>query len=171
MPVRLLLVDDDDNYLDLLVALLGVDDQFEILGRAHNGAEAVGFAAALAPDVVVMDIDMPVMDGLEATRLIRERHSSIAIVLVSGSQFAEGAFTLLDSITVDDVSYPYLTKTRVPSELENRILSVAIEADSAHSELRDRYARGELSLEDFLQATAELDGTTAPSTPPHEGGS
>jgi DNA-binding NarL/FixJ family response regulator len=171
VPVRLLLVDDDDNYLDLLVALLGVDDQFEILGRAHNGAEAVGLAAALVPDVVVMDIDMPVMDGLEATRLIHEHHSSMGIVLVSGSQFAEGAFTLLDLIKVDDVSYPYLTKTRVPIELESRILSAAIEADSAHSELSDRYARGELSLEDFLQATAELDGTTGASTPPPEGGS
>lgn len=140
MPVRLLLVDDDDNYLDLLVALLGVDDQFEILGRAHNGAEAVGLAAALAPDVVVMDIDMPVMGGLEATRLIHERHSSMGIVLVSGSQYAEGAFTLLDLIKVDDVSYPYLTKTRVPIELENSILSAAIEADPYSTQTSSRFA-------------------------------
>jgi DNA-binding NarL/FixJ family response regulator len=170
VPLRLLLVDDDDRYLDGLVALLGVDDRFEIVGRAHNGAEAVGFAAALQPDVVVMDIDMPVMNGLEATRLIHERHPPMGLVLVSGSEFAEGAFQLLDSITVDDASYPYLTKTRVPNELVDTILRAgANDADPRLSELHDRYSRGELSLDDLLQATAELAGTPGSPEPPPEG--
>jgi DNA-binding NarL/FixJ family response regulator len=169
VPLRLLLVDDDDRYLDGLVALLGVGDRFEIVGRAHNGAEAVGLAAAQQPDVVVMDIDMPVMNGLEATRLIHERHPSMGLVLVSGSEFAEGAFQLLDSITVDDVSYPYLTKTRVPNELVDTILRAgANDADPRLSELHDRYARGELSLDDLLQATAELAGTSGSSEPEGE---
>src|SRR5207244_441336 len=59
---RLLLVDDDDRFLGALTALLDQDGRFEVLGRAHNGAEAVGLSASLSPDVVLMDIDMPVMD-------------------------------------------------------------------------------------------------------------
>lgn len=47
MPTRLLLVDDDANYLDAVAAMLGFDDRFEIVGRASNGAEAVGLAAKL----------------------------------------------------------------------------------------------------------------------------
>jgi DNA-binding NarL/FixJ family response regulator len=125
MGIRLLLVDDDEAFLDALTAMLGFGDRFEILGRAHNGAEAVGLAAGLMPEVVVMDVDMPVMEGREATRLIREHHPSMQVVLVSGSEFAEGAFRLLDSIDVAGVSYPYLTKTRVPSELVDVILNAA----------------------------------------------
>lgn len=170
VPLGLLLVDDDDSYLDGLVALLGIGDQFEILGRAHNGAEAVGFAAALLPDVVVMDVDMPLMDGLQATRLIHDRHPSIGMVLMSGSSFAEGAYQLVDSITIDDVSYPYLTKTRVPGELADTILRVgASDADPRVSELHDQYTRGELSLDELLQATAELAGTPGPLDAPPEG--
>jgi DNA-binding NarL/FixJ family response regulator len=170
VPLRLLLVDDDDLYLNGLVALLGGGDRFEILGRAHNGAEAVGFAAALLPDVVIMDIDMPVMDGLQATRLIHERHPSMGMVLMSGSEFAEGTYQQLDSLMVDDVSYPYLTKTRVPGELADTILRTgARDTDFRLSELRDRYTRGELSLDDLVQAAAELGGAPgSPQTPPEQ---
>jgi DNA-binding NarL/FixJ family response regulator len=123
--IRLLLVDDDESYLDALTGLLGFDDRFEILGRARNGAEAVGLAEGLMPDVVLMDVDMPVMDGIEATRLIRERHTSIQVLLVSGSQFAERAFAYLSTIPVGDQSHRYLTKSRVPLELADAIVEVA----------------------------------------------
>jgi len=125
VPARLLLVDDDEIYLDALTVMLGFDDRFEILGRANNGAEAVGLAAALMPDVVLMDIDMPVMDGIQATILIRERQPSTQVVLVSGSQFAERAFAFLSTLPVGAESYRYLTKSRVPTELVDAILEVA----------------------------------------------
>ncbi|MBS1944337.1 MAG: response regulator transcription factor, partial [Bacteroidetes bacterium] len=66
MAITLLLVDDQSIILDGLEALLGQDPGMRVLGRASNGAEAVELAKALQPDVVVMDISMPVMDGIEA---------------------------------------------------------------------------------------------------------
>ncbi len=125
VPARLLLVDDDENYLDALTAMLGRDDRFEIVGRAGNGAEAVGLAAALMPDVVLMDVDMPVMDGIQATVLLGDQHPSTQVVLVSGSQFAERVFAFLSTLPVGGRSYRYLTKSRVPFELVDAILEAA----------------------------------------------
>ena len=125
VPARLLLVDDDENYLDALTAMLGRDDRFEIVGRAGNGAEAVGLASSLLPDVVLMDVDMPVMDGIQATVLLGDQHPSTQVVLVSGSQFAERVFAFLSTLPVGGRSYRYLTKSRVPLELVDAILEAA----------------------------------------------
>ncbi|MDQ4143775.1 MAG: response regulator transcription factor [Actinomycetota bacterium] len=76
---KVLLVDDDEAILQTLslLRLEGVD----IVGTALNGAEAVELAAKLAPDVVVMDLKMPVMDGIEATRLIKESNPSVQVIM------------------------------------------------------------------------------------------
>lgn len=76
MPVVLVAEDTDSNFL--LVSLI-LKKGYEVL-RAHNGAEAVRMCREFAPDVVLMDMKMPVMDGLEATRQIREAGSSVPII-------------------------------------------------------------------------------------------
>ncbi|WP_144124362.1 response regulator [Catellatospora sichuanensis] len=67
VPIRVLIADDQEMIRDGLVSLLSAADDIEVVGEAGDGREAVSLAASLRPDVVVMDIRMPVMDGLAAT--------------------------------------------------------------------------------------------------------
>jgi NarL family two-component system response regulator LiaR len=71
MPIRILVVDDHSVVRQGLKMFLGLDPDFEIVGEAENGAEAVKMTGELKPDVVLMDMLMPVMDGIEATKAIR----------------------------------------------------------------------------------------------------
>jgi len=69
-PIRVLVVDDSPVVAELLAGIVDADDELEVAGRARNGRDAVELCRRLAPDVVTMDIRMPVMDGFEATEII-----------------------------------------------------------------------------------------------------
>jgi len=83
--LRVLVVDDDLNFTELLAAVLGNDPRLTVVGRAADGAEGVELAVRLRPDVVVMDVEMPVLDGVAAARRIRRRLRGTRVVLVSGA--------------------------------------------------------------------------------------
>jgi DNA-binding NarL/FixJ family response regulator len=83
--IRVLIVDDDPAFLDAVEALLERADGFSVVGRAANGDEALRRTAELMPDAITMDIDMPVVDGVEATRLI-SHYFNIPVVLLAGSE-------------------------------------------------------------------------------------
>ena len=81
--VRVLLVDDQPLFRDVARAMLERDGRFEVVGEASDGARAVEKVGECAPDVVLMDINMPVMTGLQATRRIKARHPDQNIILTS----------------------------------------------------------------------------------------
>jgi DNA-binding NarL/FixJ family response regulator len=83
--IRVLIADDEDRFADLIEVSLQADKRIEIVGRAHDGQEAVELARALDPDVVVCDIDMPVLDGIEAARRIREEDPSVRVAVLIGA--------------------------------------------------------------------------------------
>lgn len=83
--IRLLLVDDEEMFLELVEALVSSDERVRVVGRARNGRDAVELARVCAPDVIVMDLDMPVMDGIEATRRICRADPAAGVVIFTGS--------------------------------------------------------------------------------------
>jgi DNA-binding NarL/FixJ family response regulator len=82
--MRVLIVDDDTGFLDAVEAVV-TNEGYEVVGRAVNGEEAVERALELRPDVVVMDVDMPILDGIGATRRIVSQLRSTRVVILSGS--------------------------------------------------------------------------------------
>ncbi|MGI8685481.1 MAG: response regulator transcription factor [Acidimicrobiales bacterium] len=81
--LRVLLVDDDPDMRSLLEIMLAKDGRFCVMGHASDGAEAVRLAVSEQPDIVVLDLQMPGMDGLTALPLLRERLPAARIVVVS----------------------------------------------------------------------------------------
>jgi DNA-binding NarL/FixJ family response regulator len=86
--VRVVLADDTTAYRDLLRLILELDGRFEIVAEAENGREAIDVTVAERPDVIVLDVAMPVMDGLQAIPELRAGAPGTAIVVLSG--FARG---------------------------------------------------------------------------------
>lgn len=81
--VRTLLVDDSADYLTAICAVLEQDGTFDVIGTAGNGTEAIEAAAVLQPELVIMDVQMPQMDGLTATSILSRHFLATRIVLMS----------------------------------------------------------------------------------------
>ena len=81
----MLLVDDDRAFAESVAAMLAQDGRLEVVGIAPDGAEAIELAEQLVPDLVLMDIAMPGLDGIAATRAIRERSPATRVVMLTAS--------------------------------------------------------------------------------------
>jgi DNA-binding NarL/FixJ family response regulator len=81
--ISILIVDDNEMVRRSLRLFLELHDDFKLIGEAVNGQEAVMICSGLSPDIILMDIKMPVMDGIEATRLIRAQNPSMCILALT----------------------------------------------------------------------------------------
>jgi DNA-binding NarL/FixJ family response regulator len=87
--VRVLVADDHRLFAESLTVMLEMGDEIEVVGIAGDGREAAALSALLCPDAVVMDLDMPVMDGIEATSLLRRSSPRTAVVILTASRDPE----------------------------------------------------------------------------------
>lgn len=119
-PFRILVAEDDESFLDAIALLLEQDERFAVAGRARNGRDAIALAERITPDAVVIDIEMPVLDGVEATRLLRATSPALPIVAVSGHDYEERVLEIRQA-GADD----YVRKARLGDELP-RVLAALL---------------------------------------------
>ena len=122
--VRVLVVDDDPDFVEAAKLSLEDDRRIEVVGGATSGEEAVKQAAALRPEVVAMDVVMPGLDGLEATRLIRKDQPECRVVLVSGSIFVDRGDEGDEAARAAGAS-AYVVKSRAMLDLAEVVVTVA----------------------------------------------
>ena len=82
-PLRIVVADDQATVRDGLVVLLGLADGIEVVGSAANGQEALDLVAQVGPDAILLDLRMPVLDGIETTRQLSQRHPEVAVVVLT----------------------------------------------------------------------------------------
>jgi DNA-binding NarL/FixJ family response regulator len=118
-PLRVLIADDHRLFAEALEAILAADARIEVVGQAGDGSEAVELARSLGPDVVLMDVSMPVLDGFEATREIRAGSEGVRVLMLTGSNSRAD----VDRSRRAGAS-GYVTKDRIASELVEAIVEV-----------------------------------------------
>ena len=118
-PLRVLIADDHRLFAEALEAILATDERIEVVGQASDGSQAVELAQKLDPDVVLMDVSMPVLDGFEATREIRSGSEGVRVLMLTGSNSRAD----VDRSREAGAS-GYVTKDRIASELVTAIVEV-----------------------------------------------
>ena len=119
-PIRVLLADDHDILRQGLKMLLGLQQEIQVVGEARTGRQAVAMSAELKPDVVVLDISMPDMDGLEACRLIRSQQPATQVLILTMHESEE---YFLQALRMGAAGY--LVKKAAPGDLQMAINAIA----------------------------------------------
>src|SRR5882757_9411222 len=96
-PIRVLIVDDAVTVRRLVADALSIDPAVQVVGAAANGRQALERISKLEPDIVILDIEMPEMDGLETLVELRRRHSKLPVIVFS-SDTHHGASATLDAL-------------------------------------------------------------------------
>lgn len=117
--VRVVLADDHLLFLEALRMILEGDGRIEVVGQATDGAEAVALTVALRPDAVVLDVEMPKLDGIEAARRIAREAPDVHVLMLS-STVLPAQVERARSAGAED----YVTKDRPATELVERLLGL-----------------------------------------------
>jgi len=118
--IRLLLVDDQDIFRQGLAALLSIEPDLEVVGQAKNGSDAIALTRTLQPDVILMDVRMPICNGVQATREIHDHYPWIRILVLT--TFDDDEY-ILQSLQVGALGY--LLKRTPTQDIATAIRSVA----------------------------------------------
>ena len=110
--ISVLVVDDEPLFVEMIEAMLSAEQGIAVLGTARDGRVAVRLAAELDPDVIIMDVSMPVMDGIDATGRIRKQDPDAEVLILTGGQSADDVDRARQA-----GAGAYLTKDRIATEL------------------------------------------------------
>jgi len=115
-PIRVVLVDDHHQMHQIVRATLGATTDIKLVGQGANGGEGIALCEQHQPDIVLMDVVMPVMDGIEATKVLHERLPAIKILVLSSFHDHESVYAMLRNGAVG-----YLTKDSLAQDLAETI--------------------------------------------------
>ncbi|MFE5568552.1 response regulator [Amycolatopsis japonica] len=132
MTVRVLIVDDQALFREALATLLEVQPEIDVVGEAANGEEAVRLCAELRPDVALMDLRMPVLDGIAATARLRAEQPGVRVLALTTFDDDEDVFAALRAGAVGyllkDVSSTRLVEALVAAERGESVLQPSVAA-------------------------------------------
>jgi len=155
MTIRLLLVDDHAVVRSGLRMLLGNESDVEIVGEAGTAAEALSLAGKLDPNVILMDIGLPDMSGIDATRQIKSRYPQVAVVALTIHEDEEYFFKMLDA-----GASGYVPKRAAPEELLTAIRAAAANDVYLYPSLAKLLVRDYLSQDRSEEKESGLSGLT-----------
>lgn len=118
--VRVAIADDNDGVRTLLEVLIGLDGRLQLVGTAADGHEAIELVTETRPDVILLDLSMPVLDGLEVLTSLREHHPKTRVVVYSGFSGAE-----IQAAAFEAGARDYLVKGVEPDVIIERLLAAA----------------------------------------------
>ena len=118
--IRVLIADDHRLFAEALEAILGSEARIAVVGHAGDGREAVRLTKELKPDVVLMDISMPVMDGIDAAKRIRAEDGGARVLMLTGSNSRADVDRARSAGAAG-----YVTKDRIAAELIDAIVEIA----------------------------------------------
>jgi DNA-binding NarL/FixJ family response regulator len=119
-PISVLIVDDHQLFAQALEAILLTDPRIRVAGHARDGRQAVELVDQLDPDIVLMDISMPVMDGIEATQQIHDGDAQARVLMLTGSNATQDVDRARRAGAAG-----YVTKDRIAAELIEEIVRAA----------------------------------------------
>ena len=155
MPTRLLLVDDHAVVRSGLRMLLSAESDMEIVGEASTAAQAIEEAGVVKPDVILMDIGLPDLSGIDATREIKKRFPAISIVALTIHEDEEYFFKMLEA-----GASGYVPKRAAPEELVIAIRAAAAGEVYLYPSLAKLLVKDYLTQEHPADEKANLDGLT-----------
>jgi DNA-binding NarL/FixJ family response regulator len=122
-PLRVVVADDDPGFAEFLATIVDAHERYEVIGIAADGEEAVQLGVWQDADVVLMDIDMPKIDGLQAMELLRKSRPRICVLFVSGLDDDRAAEARAAG------AYAFIPKSRAAVEVERTLRLLELESE------------------------------------------